>query len=435
FYMTYWGNVSPRGTNPFSYALISLIPIGACVGYLVSARVKKNLKSLMSQEVITLVVMVLAMFGAIIYWMQRQSDVWARLIYPAQAAFALLITIGLYQLARRFPLIRRPLQYGSVSLILTVGLILSPMTVQLTFGLPQFLPTNTTLNLQGTVIDFDHTIRFLGYTQSSNHIAADKHDITLCWEVLQPTTKPAVFSLKFVHEGQILADRTSIHGLGHFNSISWQTGDRFCDRFDIFIDDPDVPDDPPPAAGQVYDMLVTVLNAKTLEADWQATTANGQAVKYPFVGQVVSPAGDMSSGSGDVQQPSDIAFPNFAHLQSYSLSQPPTAGTTVQLNLLWAVDQNTPDSWTEFIHLTGPNGSQSLGDGIPRSGNYPTWAWSAGEKIADQWSLQIPSNLPSGDYTLEIGFYQPATNQRMPALQAGQAATDNSPVLMHFQVP
>lgn len=435
FYVTYWGNISPRGTNPFSYALISLIPLAACLGYLVSTRAKKSLKSLLSQQVITLLIMVLAMFGAIIYWMQRQSDVWARLIYPAQAGFALLITLGMYQLAKRFPVFRRPLQYGSISLVLMIGLVFNPMTLQLTFGLPQFLPADMTLNLQGTPIDFDHTIRFLGYSQTSNRITPDKHDITLCWEVLQSTTKPAAFSLKFIHDGQILADRTSIHGLGHFNSISWQPGDRFCDRFDIFVDDPDVPDDPPPVPGQVYDMLVTILNAKTLEADWQATTLDGQAIQYPFVGQVVSPAGDMSLGSSEAWQSSDIAFPNFAHLQGYTISKPPEAGQTIQLNLLWAVDQATPDSWAEFIHLTGANDSQSLGDGLPRSGNYPTWAWSAGEKIADQWSLSIPPNLSPGDYTLEIGFYQPATNQRMPALQAGQPAPDNSPALIHFQIP
>lgn len=435
FYVTYWGNISPRGTNPFSYVLISLIPLAACVGYLVSARTKISLKFVMSQIVITLIIMVLAMFAAIIYWMQRQSDVWARLIYPAQAAFALLITIGLYQLAKRFPSLRRTLQYGSVSLILMVGLVLNPLTLQLTFGLPQLLPVDMPLQLQGTPIDFDHTIRFLGYSQASNHISPDKHDITLCWQVLQSTTKPAVFSLKFVHEGQILADRTTIPGLGHFNSVSWQTGDRFCDRFDIFIDDPDVPDDPPPAAGQVYDMLVTVLNAKTLEADWQATTVDGQPIKYPFVGQVVSPAGDMSAGSNEAWQPSDIAFPNFAHLQGYTLRNTPAPGETIQLNLLWSVDQSTSDSWTEFIHLTGPNGSLSLGDGIPRGGNYPTWAWSAGEKIRDQWTLQIPSDLASGDYTLEIGFYQPPTNQRMPAQQAGQSAPDSNPVVLRFHIP
>ena len=434
FYVTYWGNVSPRGTNIFSYTLISIIPITACIGYLVSISVKQSFMALMNQQIITLVIIGLAMFGAIIYWMRRQSDVWARLIYPAQAAFALLITIGLYQLARRFPLIQRPLQYGSTAFILMVGMVLNPLTLQLTFGLPQFIPADTQLNLQGTVVDFDHTIRFLGYDQPSNRLADDKHDITLCWEVLKTTTKPAVFSLKFVHDGQILADRTSIHGLGHFNSLSWQVGDRFCDRFDIFIDDPDVPDDPPPIAGQAYDMLVTILNAKTLEADWQATTVDNQPVKFPFVGQVVSPAGDMSAGSGFAWESSDVAFTKFAHIGGYTLNKMPTAGEMIQLSLLWEVDQNTPDSWTEFIHLTGPNGSQSVGDSIPRNGNYPTWAWSAGEKIIEQWSLQMPSDLAPGDYTLEIGFYQPTTNQRMPATQASQDAPNNSPVLVHFHV-
>jgi hypothetical protein len=143
----------------------------------------------------------------------------------------------------------------------------------------------------------------------------------------------------------------------------------------------------------------------------------------------------MAAGSNEAWQQSDIDFPNFAHLQGYMLSNTPSAGETIQLKLLWSVDQSTPDSWTEFIHLTGPNGSQSLRDGIPRGGNYPTWAWAAGEKIMDQWSLQIPSDLASGDYTLEVGLYQPTTNQRMPALQAGQAVPDNSPVVLRFHIP
>jgi len=202
-----------------------------------------------------------------------------------------------------------------------IGMVLKPADTATHIWTTSIFACGYALKFTGTVIDFDHIIRFLGYRQDSNHITPDKHDITLCWEVLQTTNKPAAFSLKFVHDGQILADRTSIHGLGHFNSVSWQPGDRFCDRFDIFIDDPDVPDDPPPIPGQVYDMLVTVLNAKTLEADWQATSVDGQPIKFPFVGQVVSPAGDMSAGSGDAWQPSDIAVPNFAHLLGIRLAK------------------------------------------------------------------------------------------------------------------
>ena len=435
FYLTYWGNISPQGTHSWLYAVITLIPLGALAGTFTFRKRKLSLRSLASQQVLVLMVMALAMLGAIVYWMQRQSDVWARLIYPAQAAFALLFTVGLAQLANRFPLLKRPLQYGCSVLMLTAALILSPLNLTVTFGLPMFLPPDRVLSLEGPQIDFDHTIRFLGYSQDSNRIAPDKHTLKLCWEVLQATTKPAVFSVKFVRNGDILADRTSIHGLGHFNSVSWRPGDRFCDRFDIFIDDPDVPDDPPPAAGQVYDMLVTVLNATTLEADWAATTPDGQPIPYPFVGQVVSPAGNMTSTVKDAWQSSDIRFPHFAHLQGFALDQAPVAGADIQIRLLWAVDQPTPDSWTAFIHLDGPEGHQSLMDGIPRNGNYPTWAWAAGEKIVDQWRLHLPEHLTPGDYALTIGFYEAGGQQRMPALQRDQAAADNSPTLLRFHIP
>jgi hypothetical protein len=39
-------------------------------------------------------------------------------------------------------------------------------------------------------------------------------------------------------------------------------------------------------AGQTYDLLLVVLNARTQAVDWQATDSNGNPIQFPFIGKV-----------------------------------------------------------------------------------------------------------------------------------------------------
>jgi hypothetical protein len=103
----------------------------------------------------------------------------------------------------------------------------------------------------------------------------------MCWEVLQSTERPAAFSIKLVHDGQIIADRTSVHGMGRYLSVLWKTGDIFCDTVEI-------PISTPPQAGQVYDVLLVILDARTQAVDWQATAPDSTPIQYPFIAQVTA---------------------------------------------------------------------------------------------------------------------------------------------------
>jgi hypothetical protein len=46
-------------------------------------------------------------------------------------------------------------------------------------------------------------------------------------------------------------------------------------------------------------------------------------------------------------------------------------------------------------------------------GAYPTSRWSAGELVTGQYEVRLPPDAPDGEYTLLVGFFDPATKARL----------------------
>jgi 4-amino-4-deoxy-L-arabinose transferase-like glycosyltransferase len=434
--------------QPASYVVLSAVITLALVGWvLLSVRARRvtertanpsplqnNIVSnLTLQQALVLGVMALTVFAGLVRFMQEIFFIPGRLLYPAQIAFAAFFTGGLYLLARRFPRLDRPLRTFAVTVVGVAGVILAPVAIYDAFRPPTPLTRDQLSPLQGSAFDYDQTIRFLGQTQENPRLNADWHRVTLCWEVLKTPERAAAFSLKFVRDGVIVAERVSVHGLGHYDSSLWKPGDIFCDPVDVPVDVREFHLKNSPQPGQIYDMLLVLLDTKTLEVDWQVTTPEGNTVEFPFVGQIISPAGDISAQiEGDLTT-TTITFPNFANL-SYALQGDLAPGETIQLDLLWDVTGTTPDNWSQFIHLVSADESLVLADGEPRGNQYPTWAWAAGEKVADRWTLSLPEDLPPGEYTLKTGFYRRDTGERMTVTQDGLPVPDNAAIVVQFTV-
>ena len=76
-----------------------------------------------------------------------------------------------------------------------------------------------------------------------------------------------------------------------------------------------------------------------------------------------------------------------------------------------------------FLHLLDPAGTQVVvADAPPLNGDYPTRLWQAGDWIVDSRPVVIPTELPAGDYTLAIGFYDPQTGERLPLASGDEGA-------------
>jgi hypothetical protein len=54
---------------------------------------------------------------------------------------------------------------------------------------------------------------------------------------------------------------------------------------------------------------------------------------------------------------------------------------------------------------------------MPHAYHYPTSLWVAGEVVAEQVSLDV-QEVPPGRYRIALGWYDPETLIRLPALSA-----------------
>jgi hypothetical protein len=90
-------------------------------------------------------------------------------------------------------------------------------------------------------------------------------------------------------------------------------------------------------------------------------------------------------------------------------------GETLTLTVVWQAQQPLMTDYTAFAHLLDEAGHGWAGDDHqPHGGLYPTTAWGAGEMVRDTFTLTIPSDAPPGLYHLQVGWYDPVTQRRLP---------------------
>ena len=84
------------------------------------------------------------------------------------------------------------------------------------------------------------------------------------------------------------------------------------------------------------------------------------------------------------------------------------------LHLYWQAVTETDISYRVFIHLLDSDGNLiTQADGEPQAWQRPTTGWLPTEIIEDPHTLNLPNDLPAGNYTLFIGLYNPQTGQRL----------------------
>jgi len=89
-------------------------------------------------------------------------------------------------------------------------------------------------------------------------------------------------------------------------------------------------------------------------------------------------------------------------------------GDTVEVIVVWEAQQALSTDYTAFAHLVDEWGQGWSGDDHqPHDGSYPTSAWGAGEMVRDTFALTVPVDAPPGLYDIRVGWYDPATSERL----------------------
>lgn len=140
----------------------------------------------------------------------------------------------------------------------------------------------------------------------------------------------------------------------------------------------------------------------------------------------------------DVPNRVDAAFANGISLLGYDISPAqPRAGQNITLDLFWTTSKEVSTSYTVFVQIVGafnPATNSALWgqhDGQPVYSTFPITDWPIGLIVRDSHEILFDAGAQSGEYTIIVGMYDPATGQRL----ALPGSADNALVIATIRVP
>jgi hypothetical protein len=214
--------------------------------------------------------------------------------------------------------------------------------------------------------------------------------VTLYWRATSvPLTAPELVLELLGRENALVGKAQTYHGGGLFPANLWPRDRLVQDREGIrLVDDVDAPVALQLQVGLVGEaQRLTVATVKVTPSAWPSLPGTTLARLDPGI-----------------------------ELVQAELS-PPTVhpGEPVTVRLDWRVAVAPGRDLTTLIHLGRPGEPPlAVGDAPPLGGEYPTGLWQPGEVIAaDVYTLQVPADLSPGRYPILVGFYDPATLQRL----------------------
>jgi len=113
-------------------------------------------------------------------------------------------------------------------------------------------------------------------------------------------------------------------------------------------------------------------------------------------------------------------------LRGYRVEGDLRPGGQIHVAYAWYARTQPAAIYAVFNHLVAADGSMAAqADGWPQEGRMLTTQWQTGEYVEDGYTLLIPPDAPPGPYTLYVGLYDAASDERQPAFQDGQRLPDD----------
>jgi len=260
--------------------------------------------------------------------------------------------------------------------------------------------------------DFNGRVRLLGYSLGRGPFrAGEPLTFSLFWQALVSGDEPyVVFAQLQDDTGQpvALSETPPI-----YPSDRWAAGALLRDPHQILL--------PATLPSGTYRLAVGLLRA------------DGSRLPVAGDDQVVLASVETTQRVHDFAAPApqhvlDARFGNRARLVGYDLrgGLDVRPGESLTLVLYWEALETFDRPYTVFAHLVDAD-DQIFGqsDQVPGDGDFPTTSWVPGEYLIDAYAIPISSGTPSGEYLIEIGFYDPLDGTRLPVTNAdGQPLGD-----------
>ncbi len=120
----------------------------------------------------------------------------------------------------------------------------------------------------------------------------------------------------------------------------------------------------------------------------------------------------------EISQTASATFGDVVTLVGYKIILPADSSANMTVWLYWKPFTTTATSLKVFVHLLGENNPATgfplwtQDDRYPQNGRISSQNWSPAEIYRDVYTLPL-KDVPTGKYSLEVGFYDPTTNTRL----------------------
>lgn len=400
-----WGTVRPPG---WVFNLLLILMILALVGLLLGLwRWLRRAERRVTRRVILLLMLTTLILATALFlesWMRRVSAPYGRLMFPALGAIAVLLAGGWHLLLRR-------LLWLPVGAVAALGIAVPLLVAPPYFTPPAPIEASAVAALKpglgwrfldaagqpvAELLSFEPLLDEIATTEAYDQTLP----VRICWRALARTEKPYTVFLHIIGpENALIANRRTYPGLGLRPTNLWSPGDVYCDLTRVLVRTENVP------ATLAYQLEVGLLDEET-DARLQAVDQAGNPLPATFAGRV-------RLAAPDVQTTSLAEGEAIQLLDAQVEPSPWRAGGSHELVLQWGVREPVGADYQTFVHLrdeAGVNVAQA--DGPPLAGWYPTSWWRAGEVVTDARRVELPANLPAGQYTLVAGLYDLGSGQR-----------------------
>jgi hypothetical protein len=225
--------------------------------------------------------------------------------------------------------------------------------------------------------------------------------VTLYWRALQPTTNNLMTYLHSTDSDLVRRNSTPADGV--LPPSDWQPGQTWAERVPVTL----------PVDSEVQRVYPLVAGLYDMKADTPLpiTDISGAEVGSPTVGRLIinGPSQNMSV---------DYTFGGIIGLAEPAVTR---QGDQLTVCFQWLSIKPTHTDYQVFVHVLNASGGMvTQADVQPKSGQYPTSAWSAGEAIKDCVSLNM-GPAPATGVHLAVGLYDLSTGVRLAVVDKSGA--------------
>lgn len=252
--------------------------------------------------------------------------------------------------------------------------------------------------------------------------------LTLFWQATGQISQPFAARLQLREQARTPVGEITLPLASAYPTDHWRIGEVIRGRYDLPVNSE--------AAGGEATIFVLLLDpAGSTVAEWPLGQVRIEAISRRFDIPPIQHPQHANFGDGVTLLGYDLSVAGCrSKVESSPNLRPETCN--LQLTLYWQARATMTTDYTVFVHVLGPDGRiWGQVDHAPGDGQRPTTGWLPDEVIVDRYTVPIAYDVPPGTYRIEVGLYEAASGQRLPAQAASGSLLPDNRVLLDQEVP